>query len=115
MQPGFDTQTECRWSPQVGEAVDPSCRFCDVVEAEMLGEGDGDEMLYPFALTVETIGEVRKRIRFKRPGLVTFAALLEEGGVWADEETFHAAQEGGGRGNPRRRLDERALAVGPAG
>ena len=80
-QPGFDSERRFSWRP-TGLAPDQEgCRFCDLVMAEMLGEeaDENQEMLYPFALTVETIGEVRKQIRFKRPGLVSFAALLRGG------------------------------------
>jgi hypothetical protein len=52
VQPGFEGSFRGRWRP-LGIARDPDCSFCDLVYAELL---EADDMLYPFGLTVETIG-----------------------------------------------------------
>jgi hypothetical protein len=51
------------------------------------------EMIYPFALTIETMGAARERIPYGEAGEVTFAALLESGEAWESEEAFSGGQE----------------------
>jgi hypothetical protein len=89
VQPGFEGRFRARWRP-VGIARDPDCRFCDVVYAELLEDG---EMVYPFGLTVETIGSERALIPYGDQGEVRFAGLWEEGEVWPDEDAFRTEQE----------------------
>lgn len=81
-KPGFDGGFRARWRP-VGVVPDPECRFCDLVYAELLD--DDDEMVYPLALSVETIGADRALIPYGEPAEVRFARLV-----------------GGGRGVARR-------------
>ena len=90
-QPGFEGRFRARWRP-LGIVRDPDCRFCDLVYAELLDD-DEDEMIYPFALTVETLGTDRALIPYGEPGDVRFVGLWEEGEVWPDEAAFTAAQE----------------------
>jgi hypothetical protein len=88
--PGFEGAFHGSWRP-VGVVADPDgCRFCDVVYAELLDEG---EMVYPFALRVETIGSDRALIPYGDAGEVRFAGLWEEGEVWPDEAAFEHAQK----------------------
>ena len=87
-KPGFESRSRARWRP-VHVVRDRECAFCDLVYAELL---DDDEMVYPFLLSVETIGAERALIPYDEPGEVRFAGLWEEGEVWADEETFDRAQ-----------------------
>jgi hypothetical protein len=56
---------------------DAECTFCDLVYAELLN--DEDEMVYPFALSVETIGADQALIPYGEPAEVRFAGLWEEG------------------------------------
>jgi len=97
--PGFDSEAQFLWRPGKLIADRAGCRYCDLVTAEMFGDDPEylsgavtPEMLYPLALTIETIGEVRKQIKYKRRALVTFSALLEEGEVWDNEEAFLGSQ-----------------------
>jgi hypothetical protein len=89
VQPGFEGHFSARWRP-LGIAGDPECSFCDLVYAELL---EDDETLYPFGLTVETIGADRALIPYGEEGDVRFAGLWEEGVVWPDEEAFRETQE----------------------
>lgn len=89
-KPGFESRTRARWRP-VHVVRDQECTFCDLVYAELLD--DDDEMVYPFLLSVETIGSDRALIPYDEPAEVRFAALCEEGEVWADEATFDEAQK----------------------
>lgn len=89
-QPGFEGAFHARWRP-VGVVRDQACRFCDLVYAELLD--DEDEMIYPFALSVETLGAERALIPYEDPGEVRFAGLWEEGELWPDEPAFTRAQE----------------------
>jgi hypothetical protein len=88
--PGFEGPFHASWRP-VSVVADPEgCRFCDVVYAELLDEG---EMIYPFALRVETIGSDRALIPYGEAGEVRFAGLWEEGEAWPDEDEFNRAQK----------------------
>jgi hypothetical protein len=89
-QPGLEGRFRTRWRP-VGIVSDESCSYCDLVYAELID--DDDELIYPFALTVETLGAERALIPYEEPGEVRFAGLWEEGEVWPDEETFERAQK----------------------
>ncbi len=89
-QPGFEGRFHARWRP-VGIVRDEGCRFCDLVYAELLD--DADEMIYPFTLSVETLGAERALIPYEEPGEVRFAGLWEEGEVWLDEAAFTKSQE----------------------
>jgi hypothetical protein len=89
VQPGFEGRFRGRWRP-LGIARDPDCRFCDLVYAELLEDG---EMVYPFGLTVETMGSERALIPYGEEGEVRFAGLWEEGQVWPDEDSFRSEQE----------------------
>jgi hypothetical protein len=89
-QPGFEGRFHARWRP-VGIVRDEGCGFCDLVYAELLD--DEDEMIYPFTLSVETLGAERALIPYEEPGEVRFAGLWEEGEVWPDEAAFTKAQE----------------------
>jgi hypothetical protein len=89
-QPGFEGPFHGRWRP-LSVVPDQDCRFCDLVYAELLD--DGDEMVYPFALTVETLGADRALVPYDEPGEVRFVGLWEEGEVWPDEAAFEQAQE----------------------
>jgi hypothetical protein len=93
-QPGFAGGTRFRWRPLDLVADPDGCRFCDLVHAELL-DGD-DELYYPFALTIETLGATRALIPFGEPGEVRFAGLWEEDEVWADETSFERDQDLGG-------------------
>jgi hypothetical protein len=55
VKPGFEGDSRARWRP-VAVTRDPECRFCDFVCAELLEE---DEPVYPFVLSVVTIGSDR--------------------------------------------------------
>ena len=88
-KPGFESRAPARWRP-VHVVRDRECAYCDLVYAELLD--DADEMVYPFLLSVETIGADRALIPYEEAGEVRFAALCEEGEVWADEATFDEAQ-----------------------
>ncbi|HKD32971.1 MAG TPA: hypothetical protein VKB73_05820 [Gaiellaceae bacterium] len=88
-QPGFEGDFRTSWRP-VGVVRDPDCRFCDLVYAELLDDG---EMTYPFGLTVETIGAERALIPYGEASEVTFSGLWEEGEVWPDEEAFRREEE----------------------
>ena len=90
-QPGFAGASRLRWRPLQVVRDAKGCRFCDLVYAELLDEDD--EMVYPFALTIETMGATRSLIPYGDPGEVRFAGLWEEGEVWADEAAFERAQE----------------------
>jgi hypothetical protein len=89
-QPGLEGSFHARWRP-MGVVPDKGCRFCDLLFADLLD--DDDEMFYPFALTIETLGTDRALIPYEQPGEVRFAGLWEEGEVWPDEESFSQAQE----------------------
>lgn len=89
-QPGFEGSFHARWRP-LGIVPDKVCRFCDLAYAELL-DGE-DEMVYPFALSVETLGEQRALIPYEELGEVRFAGLWEEGEVWPDEPSFSEAQK----------------------
>jgi len=89
-KPGFESRTRARWRP-VHVVRDQECAFCDLVYAELLDEDD--EMVYPFLVSVETIGADRALIPYEEPGEVRFAGLWEEGEVWADEAVFEEAQK----------------------
>jgi hypothetical protein len=90
-QPGFEGRFHARWRP-LGVAADPDgCRFCDLVYAELLD--DEDEMVYPFALRLETMAAERVLIPYGEAGEVRFTGLWEEGEVWPDEDAFREAQE----------------------
>ena len=90
-QPGFESGSRFSWQPTGVVADGDGCGFCDLVYAELLDE-EG-ELYYPFALTLENMGEARGRLGLGEPGEVTFAALCEEGEVWPDEASFERAQE----------------------
>jgi len=89
-QPGLEGSFHGRWRPQ-GIVPDKDCRFCDLVYAELLD--DEDEMIYPFALSVETLGAERALLPYEEPGEVRFAGLWEEGEIWPDEASFEKGQD----------------------
>ena len=89
-KPGFAGAATFRWRPE-RVAPDDDCPLCDVVMADLVDE-DG-ELVYPFALSVETIGETRALIPLGDEGDVSFAALGETGEVWRDETAFEASHE----------------------
>jgi hypothetical protein len=89
-QPGLEGSFHGRWRP-LGVVPDKDCRFCDLVYAELLA--DEDEMIYPFALSVETLGAERALIPYEEPGEVRLAGLWEEGEIWPDEASFTKDQE----------------------
>lgn len=89
-KPGFESRTRARWRP-VHLVRNQECAFCDLVYAELLD--DVDEMVYPFLLSVETIGADRALIPFGEPAEVRFAGLWEKGEVWANEADFEEAQK----------------------
>ena len=88
--PGYDGPFHARWRP-LGVIADRQCRFCDLVYSELLD--DENEMIYPLALTVETLGTDRALIPYAEPSEVRFAGLWEEGEAWPDEAAFDEAQE----------------------
>lgn len=89
VKPGFEGDSRARWRP-VAVTRDPECRFCDFVCAELLEE---DEPVYPFVLSVVTIGSDRALIPYGEPGDVRFTGLWENGELWQDEEAFRKAEE----------------------
>jgi hypothetical protein len=89
VKPGFEGDSRARWRP-VAVTRDPECRFCDFVCAELLEE---DEPVYPFVLSVVTIGSDRALIPYGEPGDVRFTGLWENGELWQDEEAFRRAEE----------------------
>lgn len=89
-QPGFEGAFHTRWRP-VGVMPDETCRYCDLVFADLID--DEDEMIYPFALAVETLGSERELIPYTEPGEVRFTGLWEEGELWPDEAEFENAQK----------------------
>src|ERR671937_644888 len=68
-QPGFAGASRLRWRPLQVVRDAKGCRFCDLVYAELLDEDD--EMVYPFALTIETMGATRSLIPYGDPGEVS--------------------------------------------
>ena len=89
-KPGFAGVARFRWRPE-RVVPDGGCPLCDVVLADLVD--DDGELVYPFALGVETIGHTRALIPFGDEGEVEFAALCESGEVWQDEPAFEASQE----------------------
>lgn len=89
-KPGFAGAATFRWRPE-RVAPDDDCPLCDVVMADLVD--DDGELVYPFALSVETIGHTRALIPFGDEGDVSFAALGETGEVWRDETAFEASHE----------------------
>jgi hypothetical protein len=88
---GFEGDHRVRWRPLGVVRVGGDCRACDLVYAELLE--DEDEMILPFALSVETMGVERALIPYGEAAEVRFAGLWEEGVVWPDEEAFRETQE----------------------
>ncbi|HYX89671.1 MAG TPA: hypothetical protein VE753_09910 [Gaiellaceae bacterium] len=91
-QPGFAGRSRFRWRPLYVVPDPNGCRFCDLVYAELLDE-DEDELVYPFALTIETMGATRALIPYGEAGEVRFVGLWEEGQVWPDEAAFELDQK----------------------
>ena len=90
-QPGYAGQSRFRWRPLEVVRDAKRCPFCDLVYAELLDKDD--DMVYPLALTLQTMGAARPLIPYGEPGEVRFAGLWEEGEVWADEDAFERDQE----------------------
>ncbi len=90
IQPSFDSDLRIRWRP-LTVVPDESCAFCDVVSAEFLASND--EMIYPFAMHIESIGANRALIPFAEPAEARLAGLCESGEVWPDENAFYGAQD----------------------
>ena len=92
-QPGFASEARFWWRPEHVVPDHDGCRFCDRVYAEFLGDDAGNEMYYPVALTVETMGADRALTPFGETGEFAFAGLCREGQVWGDEAEYERELE----------------------
>lgn len=70
-------------------ALDPECRFCSVLVAEVL---DGAEMLYPLAVQLEDVDVALERpLGDEEVRQLGVSAFGEEVEVWPDERTYEGA------------------------
>lgn len=90
VQPSFHSELQIRWRPQ-SVVPDEDCALCDLVFAERLARND--EMVYPFAMRVESIGTDRELIPFGEPAEARLVGLCQSGEVWPDENAFCKAPE----------------------
>jgi hypothetical protein len=90
LEPSFESEFRVRWRP-IGVVPDEDCAFCDLVLAERLAPND--EMIYPFAMRVDSIATDRELIPFGQPAEVRLVGLCDSGNVWPDEDAFHESDE----------------------
>jgi len=89
--PSFAASSRLRVRP-LDMPADESCRFCDLLHAEILDATD--TMVYPVAAQIDDLALSRGRIRLDQPATLRVSAFAEEIEAWPDEAAYLASQGG---------------------
>ncbi|MCP3141879.1 hypothetical protein [Pyxidicoccus xibeiensis] len=90
--PGFRAESRLRVRA-TGFAADKSCRFCDLLEAEVV-DSEG-HVLYPFATTLADLVLVRERVQAGAALELAPCAFAESLQAWPDKEAYEASRKPG--------------------